>query len=351
MRIEYDPKLDFDDVLIRPKRSRLLSRKEVNLVREFIFPHSKITYKAIPIIAANMDHTGTFEMAVALSSYGVSVALHKHYDAGVMQSFSSLRYVRGLHVPTFYSMGIADREWNQLLEFASYRSHYPKFINVDIANGYSEQFAGYIKRLREQVGDDTVIMAGNVVTGDMTQELILAGADIVKVGIGPGSVCTTRRLTGVGYPQLSAIIECADAAHGLNGLICGDVGCKVPGDVAKAFAGGADFVMLGGMFAGHDECNGEVMVRKADMKEVMTFYGMSSDTAMEKYAGGVADYKASEGKTVDVPYKGPVSDTIKEILGGVRSACTYVGAERLKDLSKCTTFVMVGRQLNDKFGD
>ena len=352
MRIEYDPKLDFDDVLIRPKRSRLLSRKEVNLVREFTFPHSKHSYTAIPIIAANMDHTGTFEMADALAQFGVSVALHKHYDpSGMYTGFVSEQYVNRLYVPRFYSMGIAEREWDQLIQLAEYRGGFPKYINIDIANGYSEQFAAYIKRLREKVEDNSVIMAGNVVTGDMTQELILAGADIVKVGIGPGSVCTTRLLTGVGYPQLSAIIECADAAHGLNGLICGDGGCKVPGDVAKAFAGGADFIMLGGMFAGHDECAGEILTRKADMKEVMTFYGMSSDTAMEKYAGGVADYRASEGKTVEVPYKGPVSDTIKEILGGVRSACTYVGAERLKDLSKCTTFVMVNRQLNDKFGD
>ncbi len=352
MRIEYDPKFDFEDVLFRPKRSRLLSRKSVNLVREFTFPHTSITYKAVPIIAANMDHTGTFEMATALEQFGVSTALHKHYKLPLMQNnFVSEHYIKGCHVPIFYSMGISDVEEIRLMEFAEVRGAYPKYINVDIANGYSEQFAAYIKRLRKAVEDKSVIMAGNVVTGDMTQELILAGADIVKVGIGPGSVCTTRRLTGVGYPQLSAIMECADAAHGLNGLICGDGGCKVPGDVAKAFGAGADFVMLGGMFAGHDECSGEVLTRKADMKEVMTFYGMSSDTAMDKYAGGVADYRASEGKTVEVPYKGPVSDTIKEILGGVRSACTYVGAERLKDLSKCTTFVLVGRQLNNKFGE
>ena len=228
----------------------------------------------------------------------------------------------------------------------------PRYINIDVANGYSEQFAAFVKQVRDVVKDGSVIMAGNVVTHEMTEQLILSGADIVKVGIGPGSVCTTRKMTGVGYPQLSAIIECADAAHGLKGLICGDGGCKVPGDVAKAFGAGADFVMLGGMLAGHDECSGEMITEEGSpFIKKMRFYGMSSDTAMVKYSGGVADYKASEGKTVEVDYKGPVANTIKEILGGVRSACTYVGAEKLKELSKRTTFIQVNRQLNTVFGN
>jgi GMP reductase len=191
-------------------------------------------------------------------------------------------------------------------------------------------------------------MAGNVVTGEMTEELILSGADIVKVGIGPGSVCTTRKMTGVGYPQLSAVIECADAAHGLSGLICADGGCSTPGDVAKAFGGGADFVMLGGMFAGHEESGGERVER--DGATYQRFYGMSSKAAMDRYAGGVAEYRAAEGKEVLVPYRGPVANTAQEILGGVRSACTYVGARRLKELSKRTTFVRVTQQLNEVFG-
>jgi GMP reductase len=193
-----------------------------------------------------------------------------------------------------------------------------------------------------------VIMAGNVVTGEMTEELLLSGADIVKVGIGPGSVCTTRKMTGVGYPQLSAVIECADAAHGLGGHICADGGCTTPGDVAKAFGAGADFVMLGGMFAGHDESGGELVERNGE--KFKRFYGMSSKTAMEKYAGGVAEYRAAEGKEVLVPYRGPVADTVQEILGGVRSACTYVGARRLKEFSKRTTFVRVTQQANEVFG-
>jgi GMP reductase len=183
----------------------------------------------------------------------------------------------------------------------------------------------------------------------MTEELILSGADIVKVGIGPGSVCTTRSMTGVGYPQLSAVIECADAAHGLGGRICADGGCTSPGDVAKAFGGGADFVMLGGMLAGHDECAGDTV--EQDGQQFKRFYGMSSRTAMQKYAGGVAHYRASEGKEVLVPYRGPVADSMQDVLGGLRSACTYVGARTLKELTKRTTFVRAGMQTNEIFSE
>tara|TARA_B100001123_G_C15059877_1_gene927118 strand:- start:177 stop:875 length:699 start_codon:yes stop_codon:yes gene_type:complete len=217
------------------------------------------------------------------------------------------------------------------------------FICIDVANGYSERFSKYVKKIRKEF-PDKVIIAGNVVTGEMTEELILNGADIVKVGIGPGSVCTTRIQTGVGYPQLSAVIECADAAHGVGGFIMADGGCTCPGDVAKAFAGGADYVMLGGLLAGHDECSGEVV------DGYKQFYGMSSDTAMNKHSGGVANYRSSEGKTVNVPYRGPVSETVKSILGGVRSACTYMGARTIKQMPKCATFVRVNQQSNEIFG-
>ena len=192
-----------------------------------------------------------------------------------------------------------------------------------------------------------VVMAGNVVTGEMVEELLLAGADVIKVGIGPGSVCTTRVKTGVGYPQLSAIVECADAAHGLGGHIISDGGCSSPGDVAKAFGGGADFVMMGGMFAGHDESGGELVEREG--RRYKLFYGMSSETAMQQYANGVAEYRASEGKTVEVPYRGSVADTVRDVLGGIRSTCTYVGARRLKELTKRTTFIRVAEQENKVF--
>lgn len=168
------------------------------------------------------------------------------------------------------------------------------------------------------------------------------------------SVCTTRLATGVGYPQLSAIMDCADAAHGLNGHICADGGCTTPGDVAKAFGAGADFVMLGGMLAGCDECDGEWQidtdsVTGAVSNKRLKFYGMSSQEAMDKYSGGVADYKTSEGKSVDVPYKGPALSVVKNILGGLRSSCTYVGTEKLKDFSKCCTFIRVNRTHNRIF--
>jgi GMP reductase len=243
-------------------------------------------------------------------------------------------------------MGIGKADYEKFTAVMA-RAESVEYVCIDVANGYNESFVHFVKKVRGNFPHLT-IMAGNVVTGDMTEELILAGADIVKVGIGPGSVCTTRKMTGVGYPQLSAVIECADAAHGLGGQICADGGCSVPGDLAKAFGGGADFIMLGGMLAGHDESAGEVIER--DGKKFKQFYGMSSRTAMEKHAGGVARYRASEGKEVLIEYRGAVADTLQDILGGVRSACTYVGAHKLKELTKRTTFIRVTQQLNQVFG-
>ena len=358
MLIDNDPKLDFDDVLIRPKRSELGSRKDVDLTREFTFKHSQERYNGVPIIAANMDTVATVEMADALREHSIGTALHKHYSVeelvkyfeGIEDEYNKLTPRRDGRDTVFYSMGILDRDRAKLASFLEKKFSFDlPYLCVDVANGYSERFVDVIKELREQY-PDTTIMAGNVVTGEMVEQLILNGADIVKVGIGPGSVCTTRKMTGVGYPQLSAIIECMDAAHGLGGHICADGGCRTPGDVAKAFAAGADFVMLGGMLAGHDESGGQKF-DNADGTQVMEYYGMSSKEAMDKHSGGVADYRASEGKRVEVPYRGSVDDTIKEILGGLRSACTYTGARTLKDLSKCTTFVQVNRQLNTVYGN
>jgi len=344
MHIDQEIKLDFSDVLIRPKRSTLTSRSEVDISRDFIFRHSGATYHGIPIIAANMDTTGTMEMARAFAPYGLSVALHKHYtDEELVEFFSGLANKS----TAFYSMGITKTDYEKFKRVMARGGEHVEYVCVDVANGYHENFVKFLVKLRTDFPKIT-IMAGNVVTGDMTEALILAGVDIVKVGIGPGSVCTTRNMTGVGYPQLSAVIECADAAHGLGGQICADGGCTVPGDLAKAFGGGADFVMLGGMFAGHDECAGDLV--EEDGHRYKRFYGMSSKTAMDKYAGGVARYRASEGKEVLIEYRGPVADTLQEILGGVRSACTYVGARKLKELTKRTTFVRVGQQLNEVFG-
>ncbi|MBO4520238.1 MAG: GMP reductase [Alphaproteobacteria bacterium] len=343
MRIEEDMKLDFKDVLFRPKRSTLRSRSEVDLNRTFTFRNSRKTWTGVPIMAANMDTVGRFEVFNVLKQHKMFTCIQKHYTKEEWAEFNKNCPAEDYNYLAITS-GTSDKEYERLQRICK-ENPAIKFICIDVANGYSQHFVEYVRKVRATFPEMTII-AGNVVTGEMTEELILSGADIVKVGIGPGSVCTTRIQTGVGYPQLSAIIECADAAHGLGGLIIGDGGCTCPGDVSKAFGAGADFVMLGGMFAGHDESGGDLVIDEATGKKYRRFYGMSSDTAMEKYAGGVADYRASEGRTVLVEYKGALENTVKEILGGVRSTCTYVGAVTLKELSKRTTFVRVTQQFN-----
>jgi GMP reductase len=347
MRLERDPKLGFKDVLIRPKRSTLSSRAEVDLARTFRFLHTGVEWAGFPLIASNMDTIGTISMSEALLRFRALVALHKHYPADKLIEF----FQTGVAHNVFYTMGTTQDDQEK---FARVKAQVPLTkISIDVANGYTETFLDAVRRVREQ-NRDAVIMAGTIVTGEMAEALILAGADIVRVGIGSGSVCTTRDLTGVGYPQLSAVIECADAAHGLKGHVCSDGGCTVPGDIAKAFGGGADFVMLGGMLAGHDECEGELRYEDRDGRSVpvaMKFYGMSSETAMNKYYGGVAEYRASEGKTVEVPYRGSVATTMQEITGGVRSMMTYIGAMSLKEVPKRTTFVLADAQRNTVFDD
>ena len=323
MRIVDDVKLDFSDVLIRPKRSTLESRKNANLERTFRFKNSNQSWTGVPIIAANMDHTGTWPMNKALVEFGMLTAICKFWH----------------YIPLKNAIKTIGLDAN--LDEIEYDL---KWICLDVANGYTERFMDFVKKMRQhEATKNSIIIAGNVCTPEATEEIILAGADIVKIGIGPGSVCTTRKITGVGFPQLSATIECADAAHGLGGHIITDGGCQVPGDIAKSFGAGADFVMLGGMFAGHDECEGEVE------NGYMSFYGMSSEDAQLKHYGKKASHRASEGKKVYIEHKGSVRTTVEEILGGLRSACTYAGAKTLKDLPKCTTFVKVNRQLNEVF--
>uniref|UniRef100_A0A8C5Y0I8 GMP reductase n=1 Tax=Microcebus murinus TaxID=30608 RepID=A0A8C5Y0I8_MICMU len=333
-RIDADLKLDFKDVLLRPKRSSLKSRAEVDLERTFTFRNSKQTYSGIPIIVANMDTVGTFEMAAVMSQHSMFTAIHKHYTLDDWKLFASNHPECLQHVAVSSGSG-----QNDLEKMTSILEAVPqiKFICLDVANGYSEHFVEFVKLVRAKFPEHT-IMAGNVVTGEMVEELILSGADIIKVGVGPGSVCTTRTKTGVGYPQLSAVIECADSAHGLKGHII---------SVSLQWGAGADFVMLGGMFSGHTECAGELIERNG--RKLKLFYGMSSETAMKKHAGGVAEYRASEGKTVEVPYKGDVEHTILDILGGLRSTCTYVGAAKLKELSRRATFIRVTQQHNTVF--
>jgi len=368
MRIEDDSKLDYKDVLIRPKRSTLGSRKEVDLIRKFSFRNSRsheteYHYSGIPIMASNMDGVGTFEMADRLTSLGLFTCLVKNYSPESLIDFFT-RSAPDRVENAAYSMGITDQDFDKFAAVYKVVGEQLKYVCVDVANGYSERFSSFIKHLRDSF-PQIVIIAGNVVTGEMTEELILSGADIVKVGIGPGSVCTTRIQTGVGFPQLSAVIECADSAHGLGGHIIADGGCTCPGDLSKAFAAGADYVMLGGLFAGHDEGGGEVITKHYKTGEVtriadqwqdvveerkfVQFYGMSSQAANEKHSGGLKEYRSSEGREILVPYRGKIDATIQDLLGGIRSTCTYAGAKKLKWLSKCTTFVKTGQQFNSVF--
>ena len=344
MKIETEIKLDFNDVLFRPKRSTLSSRKDVNVEREFTFKYSKKTWRGVPIMSSNMDTVSSVEMYKELSKQKCLTCFHKFINTDDIikacnEGFDSQYFI--------LSTGITDKDFENIksqvskLKENNVETH---FICIDVANGYMFKLLEFCKKMRAEFPNVTLI-AGNVVTREMVEELIINGEiDIIKVGIGSGAVCTTRLQTGVGVPQFSAIIECSDAAHGLDAMIISDGGICYPGDVSKAFGGGADFVMVGSMMAGHSECPGEVI--KEDGKEYKLFYGMSSDTAMNKYHGGVASYRSSEGKTVKVPYKGPVEGTINNILGGVRSTCTYIGANRLKDINKCATFVRVNRQVN-----
>ena len=343
MRIEEEIKLDYSDVLFRPKRSTLKSRKDVDLNRKYTFKHSRLSWQGIPIIASNMDGVGEIDVAKKLSSHKLMTALTKQHDINQIGTI----YKKNIFFDSIaLSCGTSKDSYNRL---NSILKKYPKFkfICIDVANGYSENFSNFVSEVRKKYPKKTII-AGNVVTADMTQELVLSGADIVKVGIGPGSVCTTRIQTGVGYPQLSAVMECADAAHGLGAHIIADGGCTCPGDVAKGFGAGADFVMLGGMLAGHKEGGGDIIEENGT--KFIEFYGSSSEEANEKHYGGLANYRSSEGKKVKIQMKNSLDSTIRDILGGVRSSCTYVGASSLKQLSKCTTFVRVNNQYNDTFG-
>ena len=330
MRIIDDVKLDFADVLISPKRSQLTSRKDADLTRTFTFKHSHHEWSGIPIIASNMDHTGTIAMCHVLMEYPIPTALCKFVESTEW----------GWNKNIIRTIGL-----DQNLDNLPYDSDSAPWICLDVANGYTERFNDYVALMREhEATKGKIIIAGNVCTPEATEQIILAGADIVKIGIGPGSVCTTRKMTGVGYPQLSATIECADAAHGLGGHIITDGGCTVVGDIAKSFGAGADFVMLGGMMAFHDESELKLVDGKYE------FYGMSSNRARDIHGARKDGYKAAEGKVVTSEPRGPVKNTVEEMLGGLRGTCAYIGAKRIKDMPKCATFVMVNNQYNKIYG-
>lgn len=372
-KIINETKLDFDDVLIRPKRSTLSSRSEVCIQREFKFKYSSRKLLAVPIVVANMDTVGTFSMAKTLCKQQAITCLHKHYSIDEYVAFYTDPNILNKDL-VFYSIGTSNKDLDKTINVfdqIKQKNFSTPNICLDVANGYTEQFVKTLYRLRN-LFTDSIIMAGNVVTPEMTEELIIHGqADIVKVGIGSGSVCTTRLKTGVGYPQLSAVMECADAAHALGAHICSDGGCKVVGDICKAFGGNTDFVMLGSIFAGCEECEGEweyeyrceirdddgrfvqgwwqpldPQTQSKSRKKNLKYYGMSSKNAMDKYHNGVAKYRTTEGKCVTVPYKGSAEDIIYDIYGGLRSACTYIGADKIKDFGKKTTFIQVNNTHN-----
>ena len=344
MRIKEDIKLNFDDVLMEPKRSTLSSRRDVDMTRKFTFRNSGKVMNFTPIFASNMDGVGTFSMAKVLQKHQMMTVITKSttLDQWKEAVGTGLR-LQSVSVCTGTNK-IRDPEAADYKNMQDVLKSFPdvKMITVDVANAYHQNFVDFIKMVRDDY-PDKVIVAGNVVTPEMVEELIINGADMVKIGIGPGSVCTTRTMTGIGVPQFSAIVECADAANGVDGHIMADGGCVYPGDVSKAFGAGAHFVMLGGMLAGHDESEGEVVNGK------IQFYGMSSDAAMATHGTRKDGYRGAEGKVVELPHRGPVDPTVIEILGGVRSTCTYIGAKRIKDMPKCTTFVRCTQQVNQVF--
>ena len=365
MNILDNTELDFSDVLIKPRRSTIASRKDADIVREYKFKWCPKVIKGTGIMQANMGTIGNFEVSRQMLKDGLFACLHKHHPVdSLIEFYSSLtddEFDR-----TFLAIGLKDTGLIKL------RVLYDKFqkvppVRFDVPNGYIPQVKEQVIKIRQEF-PDVLLGVGNVVTGDITEDLILSGADIVWVGIGGGSGCLTRKQTGVGRPQLSAVVECADAAHQVGGMICSDGGITCPGDICKAFGAGADFIMIGGLYAGTDEAEGEIITKTYKTNEVeildegttgeyispellttkkfKRFYGMSSTYAQEKFGKGKPSYRASEGRVTLVPYSGSVKDVNEEFLGGLRSCMTYIGAKRLKDIPKCCTFYRVHNQLN-----
>lgn len=358
-KIISELKLDFDDVLIVPQRSTLTSRSEINLERSFSFYHSPRTWKGIPIMCANMSFC-SFDMAKALAKHKMIACLHKYHSVGKIFDYF-YKHPNNIDY-TFVSIGYKKSDLDHLLELKKLTDKQPN-ICIDVPNGHMDVFVKYCKKVRDHF-PESIIIAGNVTNTSSTQELIIyGGVDIVKTGIGGGSACTTRFLTGCGLPQLSCCLENSYVAHGLQngarrlGLICSDGGHKTAGDVCKALCAGGDFVMLGGFFAGVDECDGEWEYEyktslgnwqpldpennNPKRKTKFTYYGMSTHLAQEKYEDNVKHYRASEGTKITVPYKGLLSDTIQELLGGIRSCCCYIGSDSIKHMSKCGQFCQV----------
>lgn len=363
MLISNEVKLNYNDLLIVPQRSELTSRNDVDLIREYKFPHCDQTLKCTGVIASNMYNTGTIKMAYTLSEFNLLTALHKFHNFDDLVNLFNNPIVDGKF---FITIGESLQDLEKFIRLYNHigsKAHNRLMVCIDVANAYRTSFIDFVKKFRD-IFPSTLLMAGNVTTPERTQELILAGVDIVKIGIGPGSACETRKVTGVGYPMASACIECADAAHGVKGRICADGGCRNVGDICKAFCLEADFVMIAGMLAGADECDGEwidVGYRDIDWewsaanpngpgiqykwfsKKQLKFFGMSSYEAMEKFGGNEKEYRASEGSVKLIDSKGPAGNIAKEILGGLRSCCSYLGASSLKEMPRRASFVRVSK--------
>jgi len=342
MHIEESVKLDFSDVLIRPKRSTLESRKDVDLNRTLVLPYGQ-EIRCVPVMNSNMGTCGTFEIARILTDHNCLATVHKYHTKEHWVKFGNS--ITNLH-NVFFPVGMNNEDLDFLEEVNVELGQRIRMVMVDVANGYTQKFIDHVSRIRERFPEFT-IAAGNVVTADLTEALIIAGADIIKVNIGAGSMCTSRLKAGVGYPQLSAVIECADAAHGVGGHVISDGGCSQVGDFSKALGGGADIVMSGSFFAGCDESDTEII---EDFGEKYCInYGMSSRTAQDRFNGGLKSYRSSEGRTARIPYVGSAEDVLADILGGIRSTCTYVGAKTIKELPKRTTFIRVNNTHNRTF--
>jgi GMP reductase len=367
-KIINELKLDFDDVLIVPQRSTLTSRSEINLERTFYFYHSPRIWNGVPIMCANMSFC-SFNMAKALANHKMIACLHKYHSVEDLTNYfiENPDYIDY----TFVSIGYKKSDLNHILQLRQKLNKQPN-ICIDVPNGHMDAFVKYCKKVRENF-PDSIIVAGNVTNTSSTQELIIyGGVDIVKCGIGGGSACTTRFLTGCGLPQLNCCLENAYVAHGLQngdkklGLICSDGGIKTSGDAAKALVGGADFLMLGGYFAGTEECTGEWTYEYETMhgfwqpldpeykfeckkrKKTFTYYGMSTHYSQEMYEDHLKKYRASEGTKIIIGYKGSVDQIIQELLGGIRSCCCYIGSRSIKDMSKCGQFCRVNQIHSNK---
>lgn len=360
MKIYEQTELDFKDVLVKPKRSYINSRSEVDVTREYKFKWCPRHIVGTGIITANMATVGTFKIAQHMMQQKMFCCLHKHYTLEELVNFITENDCSDY---IFLSMGIRDEDYQKIETILTQHPDKCRNICIDVPNAYIPRVKDMVIKMRKKF-PDILLMVGNAVTAELVEDLILSGADIVKCGIGSGSACITRRMTGVGRPQLSTIFECADVAHGVGGMICSDGGIVYVGDVCKAFGAGADFVMMGGFYAGCPEAAGEIIEKKyitnqiddnnnaiIETKFFKVFYGMSSEFAQNKHYCGMPTYRASEGRVVEIPLKEPIDKVNQDILGGLRSYMTYIGARRLKDVSKCTTFYRVNTQLNTVFGN